>query len=355
MIYQIMHMDRIAARIDSSGRCEVTAPDFMPYGLVLENTNHDIDLMVNNLVNFHAWCASRVLTLDRRFAKEILNSIGMPQAMTDKERAQIALSYRCLSLTDVFWIRVQGEEIPFSDINLYENHLSNAFVEVSLRGKQMSPTNMELARDLSTSGFFPKAWVRTEDGFVLYKDGDREAVENELLTSRILRCFDLRQVLYEEGTFDDQSVSVSRIFTGIEYGICTWEQFQIYAVNHEIDPWKFVLKLDPTGYYRMNIADYLIGNTDRHWGNWGFLIDNRTNRPVSLHPLMDFNQAFHRYDSLDGANCLTLPDRKVSQREAAKEAAMEAGTGQISKIPEELFENRKDLYQMLCRRLETLT
>lgn len=22
-------------------------------------------------------------------------------------------------------------------------------------------------------------------------------------------------------------------------------------------------------YYMMNIVDYLVGNTDRHWGNWG--------------------------------------------------------------------------------------
>ena len=33
--------------------------------------------------------------------------------------------------------------------------------------------------------------------------------------------------------------------------------------------------------------------TDSHWKNWGLLVDNSTNRPVSLHPLMDFNQAFH--------------------------------------------------------------
>ncbi len=352
LTYELLHKDRIVARIDTSGRCEVLEEPFMPYGLVLEDTNHDLDLMVNNLVNFHAWCASRVLTLERRYAKELLNSIGMLQAVTDRERAQIALSYRCLSLTDVFWVREQGEELSFGDVNLYENHLSNAFVEVSLRGKQMSASNMELARDLSTSGCFPKAWVRENEGFSLYKDGDVQAVENELLASRILRCFELRQVLYERGCFDGQSVSVSRIFTGPDYGICTWEQFQIYAVNHDIDPWVFCLALDPVNYYRMNVVDYLIGNTDRHWGNWGFLIDNTTNWPVSLHPLMDFNQSFHRYDSLDGSNALTVPKRGMSQREAAVEGAREAGPGRNVQVPEKLFDGRTQQYEMFCRRLE---
>lgn len=108
---------------------------------------------------FRYWCASRVLTLDRVYAKEILNSIGMPQAQTDKERAKI---------------------------NLYENHLSGSFVDISLRGKQMMVENSELiADDLGTKGYFPKAWVREKDGFYLLKDGGSQVVQKELLASRI--------------------------------------------------------------------------------------------------------------------------------------------------------------------------
>ena len=49
----------------------------MPYNLYLEAVaDDDIEKRVQNLENFYYWCASRVLTLDREFAKEILNSIG---------------------------------------------------------------------------------------------------------------------------------------------------------------------------------------------------------------------------------------------------------------------------------------
>ena len=44
----------------------------------------------------------------------------------------------------------------------------------------------------------------------------------------------------------------------------------------------------------MNILDYLVGNTDRHWENWGLLVDNETNQPIRLHDLMDFNRAFQQ-------------------------------------------------------------
>ena len=60
-----------------------------------------------------------MLTLDRTYAKEILNSIGASQNVTDRERAQIALSYHCLSLLDVFWVKGEKENILFEDINLY--------------------------------------------------------------------------------------------------------------------------------------------------------------------------------------------------------------------------------------------
>ena len=69
----------------------------------------------------------------------------------------------------------------------------------------------------------------------------------------------------------------------------------------------------------MSVIDYLAGNTDRHWGNWSFLVDNDTNRLEKLYPIMDFNKSFLAYDTLDGAICQTSAKRQ-SQREAAVKA-----------------------------------
>ncbi len=157
--YELMHKDRRVARIDEAGHCRIFFRSFMPYNLYLEESE-EMDSLVNNITNFNFWCATRVLTLDRKYAKEILNSIGVAQAVTDRQRAKIALSYRCTSLTDVFWVREKGEKTCFSDINLYENHLSNTFIDIALRGKQYTVQNEYLARDLSTNGCFPKAWCR---------------------------------------------------------------------------------------------------------------------------------------------------------------------------------------------------
>ena len=41
----------------------------------------------------------------------------------------------------------------------------------------------------------------------------------------------------------------------------------------------------------MNLADYLIGNSDEHPDNWGFLYDNDMNI-TGMNPLMDYDHAF---------------------------------------------------------------
>lgn len=351
-IFYIMHGSRKVAQIKKNGMSKIYFKTFMPYDLYLEEAE-DLDTLINNINNFYHWCASRILTLDRKYAKAILNSIGATQSSTDKDRANIALSYHCLSLSDIFWVQYKGENINFEDINLYQNHLDKSFIDISLRGKQMTLANSYLiADDISTNGCFPKAWLRKDDGFILLKDGGLEYVKNEILASKICQCFNCNQVSYSEYMFDNQIVSISSIMTSLDYGIVTREAFEIYAANKDIDPMSYILKLDKHGYYMMNILDYLVGNVDRHWGNWGFLINNKTNKPIRLHDLMDFNQSFKMYDTIHGANCLTCTGK--SQMEAAVEAVKNIGLNQIKEIQEEWFDDDFEKYKMFYDRINIL-
>ena len=319
--FDLMHKNRKVARIYESGKCTIYFPSFMPYNLYLEKGD-DFNTCINNLNNFYYWCSSRILTLDRKYAKEILNSIGAIQVYTDRERAAIAVAYRALSLMDVYWVRAKDDNSTFEEISLYHHSLSNAFVDVSLRGKQLTLENAELitaqdqAGDIGTPGVAPKAWIRDGDGnFYLLKDGDERDVDAEILASRIIDCFDIEHVVYKPSEFDGTSVSKCRI---------------------DIDKMEFVLKKDSYSYYMMNIIDYLIGNVDRHWGNWGFEIDNATNKLGSLYPLMDFNKAFLSYDTIEGAICQTTTIR-MTQQQAAIEAVRIIGLNQIKEIDRSWF------------------
>lgn len=354
IVYEIMHMEKKVASVSTNGKSEIYLEEFMPYDLYLEKEDTDIDILINNLDNFYHWCASRVLSLDRKYAKEILNSIGMAQAITDRDRANISLSYHCVSLTDVYWVKKQEEQITFAHINLYDNPLNEAIVELSLKGRQMTVTNQELAPDLSTKGCFPKAWIRGKNGFKLLKDGGEDTVKKELLASKICQCFDISQVRYTEGFYQGQLVSESEIVSSKRYSMVSKMAFDIYACNHGLDTISECVRLDTKTFYGMNILDYLVGNTDRHPENWGFLVDNETNRHVSLYPLMDFNQCFLAYDTLDGANCQVFFPKRLTQREAAIEAVKQIGLLQIREVDMTAFENMEAEAKMFQCRLEEL-
>ncbi len=357
--FTVMHKERRVAAVREDGTCVLYAPSFMPYNLYLETVEAgDLNARLNNLNNFYYWCASRVLTLDRRFAKEILASIGAKQAVTDRDRAMIAISYHALSLTDVYWVKQDREPVSFSELSLFLHSLSGAFADVSLIGKQLTAQNAELiepgdaAGDIGTQGVAPKAWIREGDTFYLLKNGEERDVRAELLAAKIARCFAVDSVAYEASRFAGKLVSKSRIITSEAQSLVPIEAVDLYCVNHDWDRDAFVLKKDAYSYHMMNLIDYLIGNTDRHWGNWGFFADNRTNELTKLYPLMDFNKAFLAYDTLDGARCQTNAKHQ-SQRDAAIEAVCSVGLNQIAEVKPEWFKDDATR-EMFFRRLATV-
>lgn len=308
MRYTIMHKNRRVASIREDGTVTIYAKTFMPFNLWLE-TETDIYTYASNLNKFYYWCASRVFTPARKYAKEILNSIGVKQATTDRDRAMIAISYHALCLTDVYWVKKDREKIDFNNISLYRHSLSNAFADVSLLGKQITAQNAEMiadldaAGDIATNGVSPKAWIRKNGEFYLLKNGEERDVEAGLLASKIIDCFKVEHVNYIADSFEGKKVSKSHLITSETKSIVSMEFIDVYCVNNNLDVEQFVLEKDKYTYYMVIIIDYLTGNSDRHWGNWGFYVDNDNNTLLSLYPLMDFNKAFTDYSTLKGGVC----------------------------------------------------
>lgn len=279
----------------------------LPLDLYVEE-NDDIDTRINNLNNLYHWCASRVLSLDRKYAKEILNSCRLTQAKTDKDRAMISLKYKCLSLQDSYWVK-ENEDDCWEKLNLFSNTLSNAFVDISLMGKSITINNeMLLAPDCSTDGVAPKAWVRTPEGLFLYKaaTNGNDSVTKEVEASQILQKLGFSVLEYNYDHYENVCVSASKCFTSEDISSISAEK---YSYNYDLK------SLVNQAFYLMNLCDFLIGNTDRHWGNWLFLYDDNIN--IRYAPLMDFNHAF---EATEATACLPygyVYNQTISQYEAA--------------------------------------
>ena len=263
-----------------NGTTEIYDEKLLPFDIYLEDDEY-ADTQ-NNITVFNWWCAHRVLSQDREHAKAILNACGLKQAATDKDRADIALEYKCLSLKDFYWVKKKEDTDRWEDINLFDNSLSNAVVNVALKGENLSVTNKYLINsDLTTDGVFPKDWYRKEHTFYLYKGNKNNSVNKEVRASEILQQLGFNVLNYEKAVYDESEVAVSKCFTSKDIGYVTaGDMIQNYDINTNCYE-----------YDMMNLCDYLVGNSDRHQDNWGYIY-NDTREIIGFAPIFDFNHAF---------------------------------------------------------------
>lgn len=279
--YILMLKDTKVCHINRcTGKVKMYNKNLLPFDIYLEYDEY-ADLQ-NNITVFNWWCAHRLLSIDREHAKVILNACGIKQATTDKDRADIAIEYNCLSLKDFYWVKTVDDTSTWKQVNLFDNSLSNAVVDIALQGKNLALTNNYLiASDLTTDGIFPKAWYRKDKTFYLYKGDKNDSVNKEVRASKILQQLGFDVLNYEKSSFDNSNVAVSKCFTSKDIGYVTAGDM---SQNYDIDTKCYE-------YDMMNLCDYLVGNSDRHQDNWGYLF-NYNREIIGFAPIFDFNHAF---------------------------------------------------------------
>lgn len=209
-----------------------------------------------------------------------------------------------------------------------------------------------------------KAWIRDAEGLCLYKVGKKE-----LPASRILDALKIPHVSYSQAEEEKlkavadqphidkiynsgEKIVKCRIISSEEMAIVPWEDFQVYCERHNKNEYDLVKQIDSANYYKMQVADYILGNEDRHGGNFGFFMDNRNGNISGLYPLMDHDHAFS--DEED------IPSQTSEEDETLRQAAYKA-IGHVKldfdKImemerPEDLEEKQWETVLKRCRKLK---
>ncbi|SFT62872.1 hypothetical protein SAMN02910301_2237 [Lachnospiraceae bacterium XBD2001] len=295
MIYEICYKNQVAFTIDDGGKVEIMNSNLIPMDIYVEQSD-DIDDRANNLVNFFTWAAERIVHMDRKYAKELLAFYGFDNASSLRERAKIGIATRCLSINDGFWVRKENESIKWEDVNLYQNSLNGSVFELPLVGKGFTVSKETVTPDFYTDGTAAKAWRRERNDFYLLKaDNGNDSVRKEYEASCILgRIFGNIITSYNLEQFQDKEVSVCKCFTTEDIHLVKADYYSIYRMNHGenfgIDlqtRWKNWLET-------MVLADYLVGNTDRHARNWGIMYSCYDDKfhVLGLSPIYDFDHAF---------------------------------------------------------------
>lgn len=289
--YEILRQDTVLASIDLL-HGGVTIYKELPVGLSFSTETSPMDI-VENILKFYDWCASRTLMMSQKHAKKICNALALSQEITTKNKAMIALSYHCSTLNDGFWVREQGAPLCYAEVSLFRNTSQNILTEVSLKGNTSSVFRNKLKNwsDIGTDGTLAKSWVREGNEYFLYKACDN--IPGEVLAGRVLEMLQIPHVDYEGTTFDGIPVTKCKCFTSEEYGAVPFRTL----ITHDNKALQDLKQKFPTQYANFVVANYIIGNEDLHDKNWGVRIDNRTGEIVGLSPCYDFDSCFLYYSS----------------------------------------------------------
>ena len=226
-----------------------------------------------------AWLTRRTVPRNRRNIEELMARIGL----SSRNVKGIIELCRGLSLNDVYWVAPDGCEDSWKDFNLYENDFSDAIAQMAFSG--VGPDFREQwtsSPEFTTNGMLAKCWRRIDGNVLLYKSGTEGASNtgfepySEFYASQIAEAMGLDHVAYGLSRFKGRLCSTCPLFTSDRYG---------YVPAGRIVSRDEALA-DPR-FADIFFFDAVIFNTDRHMGNFGYLVDNDTNEIVGAAPIFD--------------------------------------------------------------------
>lgn len=285
----------------------VLNPAFLPYGLrgrvhtLLRTDYREADDFFAELYRENdavkSWLASRVLTLSRTHAKQILNACALSQAEDVDTRAEISTMCRAVSAGDCYWVSMGvEEEYRWETVNVRKIPLNEIMINVALRGTSVTVQNKDFVTpELTTQGAYAKSWIRENGTLFLYKTGSVSDYEArvEVAVSDILDSFNVQHVKYELEEYSSVTCCKCRCMADEEYSVVSAHEVWQYCRTNQISFDKLITEDKyRKDFYKMAQVDYLISNTDRHDRNWGFYMDHTNGELSGLHPLFDHNSAF---------------------------------------------------------------
>lgn len=300
-------------------RCKILNYDLLPISLRYPDVNYD-DVM-------HGWTEARTMNIGRTNAKKLLAGFRISQS----NPYLIARLFHFTSLSDSYWMKEEGEDLDWGQVSLFANPLEKAVTATALFGvgRTFLPLKQKIhTPEFTAQGMAAKAWIWDEEGLYLYKVGKKE-----LPASRILDALKIPHVSYSQAEEErlkevadqphidkiyhsGEKIVKCRIISSEEMSIVPWEDFQVYCERHYKNEYDLVKEIDGANYYKMQVADYILGNEDRHGGNFGFFMDNRNGKILGLYPLMDHDHAFSDEEA--------IPSQTSEQDETLQQAANKA-------------------------------
>ena len=296
MIYELKQFDTPLIRFSAESGAE---PDV--HILWTDENKKELlplDLPEISPKGLESWVKNRSIPRNRAYVSSILSSLGLSL----NRPFDILQVSKGLSLNDCYWVTEEGFEGNFEKYNLYDNPISRVLGEIAFTGCGSSYGIIKSSPELTTNGMLPKCWRRESGVIRLYKGGTTGAANagyepySEFYAAQIAEVLHVNAIPYGLSKWKGILCSTCELFTSKDYAfvpvgriIRSGGMKAVREYYRELGP-DYIKALDD-----MIVFDAVILNSDRHYGNFGFLVDTRTNTITASAPLFDHGLSLLTY------------------------------------------------------------
>ena len=243
----------------------------LPFSLVYKEN------MAHCIVQLDTWIKGRGLTESRKDLNEIKKLFK-----TNEKNELIVKSYG-LNVTDHFWLHEKDKNVKWENVNYFDNLFDEIKVgnnvDFSIDNEVKTPSP-----NFCVDGSIVKRWIINEKGERVLLKGSRYGIMqepfNELIASKIMDEFKIKHVSYKlKRTKDNIPYSECKTMSDQdhEYINANWviglEDYGLKDIyDHYIEICKrYGINDVKERVDEMIAIDFIIGNDDRHRGNFGIL------------------------------------------------------------------------------------
>lgn len=260
------------------------------------------------------WLRHRTIPANRACAQNFLSKNGL----SENDFIGILQICKGLSLTDCYWVTYPNDQKTFAEVNLFDNRFSQVLSQIAFTGYGSSPASkFRSSPEFTTNGMLPKAWRRKEGKVLLYKGGTSGLANtgkepySEFYAAQVAEAMGIPHVTYGLSKWKGQLCSTCELFTSKDISFVPASTLISTSKISQIIDW-----FDDHGWKNdladMLVLDAIIRNTDRHLGNFGFLVDNHTNQLLRPAPIFDNGLSLYCYVMDNDLNNLSEQEKTLA-------------------------------------------
>lgn len=223
---------------------------------------------------------------------------------------------RGMSLNDTYWVAPVGEDIRWGEVSPYSNVLDKEIADIAFTNEfkiEFPESKLRITAEPTTAGMLRKCWVNKGERIYLRKayepqlirEDGRSPIVMEYFANQVADVMKIKHIPYFLSRYmhpngESEVICECPLFTSENIGFVSaiayideaylastgqrWECESISARGVQMT----LAELFGQKYYAdMMLFDTIILNYDRHFGNFGYLVNNNNGKYIGPAPLFD--------------------------------------------------------------------